>query len=191
MNFMNRLEKLRGSGRLLFLAILGAAAAPCPGSQGHIMPRSLPPPPPPPQAYLLVVGPPELRFAADSVRAEIAPTRFFPIETNLAKIEMPTEKSVVEPLKNFVIPTNAAPAAVVMISESSPSPASLPPIDFASSGTDPSIVTPEMLVDFLQPGAPGKNNGGPSVMLPINMGFTPPAMTAAPENSSRAVYKNE
>lgn len=195
-NFMNRLEKLRVFGQLLFLAIAGASAVlPCAGGQGHFALRQ-PPAPPPSQAYLLVVGPPDLRFASGNAHDNIAPTRFYPAETNLAKIEIPLGGSAVQPEKNIPMPTNAAPpVAVVMQADSTPPPTSLPPINFAPGGTDPSIVTPDMLVGFLQPSSPGKinnsRNNSPAVVMPMNLGFTPPAAVPAPGNSSRAVYKSE
>jgi hypothetical protein len=193
---MSRLEKLRVSGQMIFLAIIGAAAVvPCAGGQGHFMLRQ-PPAPPPSQAYLLVVGPPELRFSSVSAHENIVPTRFFPAETNLAKIEIPLAANAVAPENNFPILTNAAPpVAVVMQADSTPPPTSLPPINFAPGGTDPSIVTPDMLVGFLKPASSGKinssRNNSPAVVLPMNLGFTPPAAAPAPDNSSRAVYKNE
>jgi hypothetical protein len=192
---MSRLEKLRLSGQMLFLAITGAAAViPCAGGQGRFMFRQ-PPPPPPAQAYLLVVGPPDLRFATGSAHENIVPTRFSPAETNLVKIETPSGGNAMEPENNFPIPTNAAPAAVVMKADSTPPPLSLPPENFAPGATDPSIVTPEMLVGFLKPASSGKinnsRNNSPAVVMPMNLGFTPPTAVPAPDNSSRAVYKNE
>jgi hypothetical protein len=187
---MSRLETLRLSGQMLFLAITGAAAvASCAGGQGSVALRQ-PPVPPPTQAYLLVVGPPDLRFAATSAHENIAPTRFFPAETNLTKVEiLPAAADLAD---NFPIPTNAAPlTTVVMKADSTPPPASLPSVNFSPVGTDPSIVTPQMLVDYLKPTSPGKNNNSPSVVVPVNLGFTPPTAAPAPDNSSRAVYKNE
>jgi len=191
---MNRLEKLRVCGQTLFLAITGAAVAACAGGPGHSVFRQ--PLPPPAQAYLLAVGPSDLRFASGNAHENIAPTRFYPAATNLAKVEIPPGGTALGPENNFPIPTNAPPlAAVVMQADSIPPPLGLPPENFAPGGTDPSIVTPEMLVGFLQPASPGKinssRNNSPAVVMPMNLGFTPPAAAPAPGNSSRAVYKNE
>jgi hypothetical protein len=193
---MNRPEKLRVSGQILFLAIASTAAVtPCAGGQGHFVLRQ-PPAPPPSQAYLRVVGPPDLWFVSGNAHENIVPTRFYPAETNLVKIEIPLGGTAVEPEKNIPLPTNAAPpVAVVMQADSTPPPTSLPTINFAPGGTDPSIVTPDMLVGFLKPSSAGKinssRNNSPAVVMPMNLGFTPPAAVPAPGNSSRAVYKSE
>jgi hypothetical protein len=193
---MSRLEKLRLSGQVIFLVIAGAAAVvPCAGGQGHFMFRRSPPPPPA-QGYLTVVGPPDLRFASGNAHENIVPTRFTPAGTNLAETEIPLPGSAVGLEKNILLPTNAAPAAaVVRQADSTPPPASLPPVNFAPGGTDPSIVTPDMLVGFLKPSSSGKinssRNNNPAVVLPMNLGFTPPTAMPAPDNSSHAVYKTE
>jgi hypothetical protein len=191
---MNRLEKLRVSSRMFFLAITGAAMViPCAGGPGHFVFRQ--PPPSPSQAYLLVAGPPDLRFSTVSAHENIAPTRFYPAGTNLAKFEITLGGNAAGSEENIPMPTNAAPsAAVVVQADSTPPPSSFPPVNFAPGGTDPSIVTPDMLVGFLQPTSPGKinnsRNNSPAVVMPMNLGFTPPAAVPAPGNSSRAVYKN-
>jgi hypothetical protein len=164
---------------MIFLAVAGAAAvAPCADN-----------------GYLTIVGPPGLRFASGSTRDKIAPTRFFPAETNLAQMEIPPAGNPADSLNNFPIPTNAAPVTtVVMKADSTPPPASSSALNFTSSGAAPSIVTSDMLTDFLKPAASGKNNrnnndNSPAVVVPVNLGFTPPA--AAPAVTSKAVYTSE
>ena len=76
-------------------------------------------------------------------------------------------------------PMPRRPAAVVMKADSTPPPTSLPAINFAPGGTDPSIVTPEMLVGYLKPSSAGKinssRNNSPAAVVPVKLGFTPPA----------------
>jgi hypothetical protein len=179
---MSRLEQLRVTGQMILLAIAGAAmVAPCTEIVSG--------------GYLAVVGPPNLRFASASAHENFTPTRFFPIETNAAKTELSSAANLAAATNNFPIPTNAAPiTSVVMQADSTPPPASSPALTFAPSSTDPSIVTPAMLVDYLKPSATGKsvrgnNDSNPALVVPVNPGFTPP--TAVPQNTSRAVYQNE
>jgi len=175
---MSRLEQLRVSGQIIFLVAAGAAVgAPCADN-----------------GYLTVVGPPNLRFASGHARDKFTPTQFYPADTNLAKIEIPPAANAADPVKSFAIPTNTAPvAAVVMKADSTPPPTSSPPINFSPSGADPTIVTSEMLTDYLKPSPSGRggrdNNNGSAVVVPVNLGFTPP--TAAPANTSKAVYTSE
>lgn len=177
---MSRLEQLRVSGQMIFLAVAGAAVvAPC----ADVFRAG----------YLSGVGPLNLRFASASSHEKLTPTQFSLANTNLAKIEIPPAGNAAGPVKTFPAPTNAAPAAsVVMKADSTPSPFSLSALNLAPGRTDPSIVTPEMLADYLKPSPAGNHvnsDNNPANAVPVNPGFTPPS--PVPGNTSRAVYKNE
>ena len=143
--------------------------------------------------YLTVVGPPNLRFASGHAHEKFTATIFFPDGTNQAVMTALPAGNAAGPANNIAMPTNAAPvAAVVMKADSTPAPSSSPTLNFASSGADPTIVTSEMLADYLKPSSSGRgsrDNNNPAVVVPVNLGFTPP--TAAPANTSKAVYTSE
>ena len=175
---------------MIFLAVTGAASVTlCAGSQGHALCGSQSPP----QGYLLRVGPPNLRFESAGPPGNMAaPTRFPLTESKPATMEIPPLGNAADAVKMPSAPTNAVSIAPVVVPAESISPSpNLNAANFAPSQTDPTIVTPGMLADYLKPSSPGKNNNSPSVVVPVNLGFTPPTAAPAPENSSRAVYKNE
>ncbi len=186
---------MRVSGRMVFLTVAGAASVTlCAGGQGHVLRRSpppLPPSPPSPQAYLLRAGPPELRFeTADPSENAAAPTRYFPAGPKPATVEIPLPGKSADAVKNSSAPAGAAPAALAAVKAGSVLTApGLNAENFAPGATDPAIVTPEMLAEYLKPSPPGKDNSSPAAVAPVKLGFTPP--TPAADNQSRAVYKNE
>ena len=170
---------------ILFVAV-AAGVMPCAGGQGHALRPTRPPPSPPPQAYLLRVGPPNLRFESSHARAVATPTRYALTESSPSELAVATAPPI-------AIPTNVVPITTVVTKADStptPTPATTPTLNLTPSGADPSIVTSAMLADYLTPTAPGKNNSSrPAVVVPVNLGFTPP--TPAADNPSHAVYKSE
>ena len=183
MRIMSRLETLRVSGPMIFLAVAGpvlAAPGAVNGDGG---------------GYLAIVGPPALRFASSGRHGNIVPTQYCLAESSPVKIAMPSPSAekTSNPAMNLPSPANATPvASAAAKADAAPSSASLPAPIFMSSGVDPSIVTPAMLVDYLKPSTFRKNTSGnndQSPAVPVNLGFTPP--TAPAQNVSRAVYKNE
>lgn len=178
---MSRLEKLRVLGQIVCLVVAGAAFVAACGDYG----------------YLAIVGPPSLRFASSGAHEKFAPTLFSLIDTNLAKDANLSFKTSDGETNSFPIPTNAVPVtSVVMRADSTPSPPSVPALNFAPGGTaDQSIVTSAMLMDFLKPTEGGGNrrdkNSDSAVILPMNPAFLPPTVAPTAENTSRAVYKSE
>ena len=176
---------MRVAGPMIFLVVAGPVLAAPDAVNGN---RS---------GYLTIIGPPVLRFASSGRHGNIVPTQYNLAESSPVKIAMPSPSAgkTPDPAINLPIPANATPVAVASAKpDAAPSSASLPVPNFMSSGLDPSIVTPAMLVDYLKPSAFGKNTSGnsdhsPTVVVPVNLGFTPP--TAPAQNVSRAVYKNE
>jgi len=197
---MSRIEKLRVSGQIVFLAIAGAACLTlCAGGPGHALNRtSLPPPPllrpsPSSQSYLLCVGPPNLRFESSQVRVK----KNAPMQNSQAKPSAEATKlagNAADATNNVPMPTNAAPmTAVVTKADSRPASASSFPFSLESDRADPAIVTPAMLAEFLKSSTPGKdsrikNVGSPGAAVPPNLGFKPP-MPAA--DNSRGVNKSQ
>jgi hypothetical protein len=60
-----------------------------------------------------------------------------------------------------------------------------------SGPADNTVVTPEMLLDYLKPSPGGTGNAAQSaVVVPVKLGFIPPLMPTT-DRSSRAVYKKE
>jgi len=172
---MSWLKISRVSGQLLFLAAATVVVA----ASGADAVRT---------GYLAVVGPPNLRFAAAGVREKITPTRYYSGDTNLAETETWSAATATNTVKVFLPATNAAPvAADVMKFASTPVPTS-PMMNFSTGGADSALVTSQMLVDYLKPSGPGRDNHDrePAVVVPVNLGFTPP--TLAPQNTSQATY---
>lgn len=188
---MSRLKSLQVSGYVIVSAVAVAASVTlCAGGEGQAMRWS----PPLPQAYLLRVGPPSLRYESAGPRENvIAPTRYAWAESQPAKIEMPPPGTAADAVTTSSTPTNNnnnATAAVPMVVKAgsvSPSP-SLHAANFAPSVTDQTVVTPEMLADYLKP-LPGGNDGTPVVGASAKLQFTLPTLMA--DHSSRAVYKSE
>jgi hypothetical protein len=59
-----------------------------------------------------------------------------------------------------------------------------------SGPPDKTVVTPEMLLDYLKPSPGGTGNAAQSaVVVPVKFGFIPPTSATVP--SSQAVYKKE
>lgn len=186
---------MRVTGRMVFLTIAGAASVTlCAGGQGHALAlRQSPPPPPPPvpQAYLQRVGPPGLRFETRGLSENsAAPTHYSLAEPKPATIKIPASETAAAVVKISSAPTNTAPTAPAVVKNNAipPSP-SLNPEIFGPNMTDLTIVTPEMLAEYLKPSSPGKDNSSPAAVVPAKLGFTPP--TPADDQQSRAVYKNE
>jgi hypothetical protein len=182
---------------MVLLTIAGAASVTqCVGGQGHALvlrqsPPPLPPAPPVPQAYLLRVGPPGLRFETSGPSENAAaPTHYSLAEPKPANIKIPSSETAADAAKISSAPTNAAPTALVTVKTGPVLPApSSNAENFAPSVADLTIVTPEMLAEYLKPAVPGKDNSNPAVVVPAKLGFTPPTPVA--DNQSRAVYKNE
>lgn len=186
---MSRLKSLQVSGYVIISAVAVAASVSlCAGGEGQAMRWS----PPLPQAYLLRVGPPSLRYESAGPRENvIAPTRYAWAESLPAKIEMPPPGTAADAVTTSSTPTNNnATAAVPMVVKAgsvSPPP-SLHAANSAPSVTDQTVVTPEMLADYLKP-LPGGNDGTPAAGASAKLQFTLPTLMA--EHSSRAVYKRE
>jgi hypothetical protein len=128
-------------------------------------------------AYLPCVGPPILRFETN-VASDMQST---------AKIFSPAAvKNGIEdfaPIESFANTTNviSTVAASIVITNSSSSDSS--PAIFMPAASDNSVVTLQMLTDYLKPMVHG------SIFVPINIGFTPPTPTII--QPSKAVYKSE
>jgi hypothetical protein len=186
---MSRLKSLQVSGYVIISAVAVAASVTlCAGGEGQAMRWS----PSLPQAYLLRVGPPNLRYESAGPRENvIAPTRYAWAESQPAKIEMPPPGTAADAVAISATPTNNnATAAVPMVVKTgsvSPPP-SLQAANSAPSVTDQTVVTPEMLADYLKP-LPGGNDGTPAAGASAKLQFTLPTLMA--EHSSRAVYKRE
>jgi hypothetical protein len=190
---MSRLKRLQVSGHLIFSAVAVAASVTlCAGGEGHAMRRSPLPSSSPlrSQAYLLRVGPPNLRYESAGPREnKIAPTRYALAESQPAKIEMPPPGNAVDAVAISSVPANAVPATPMVVKTGSVSPTSgLNAVNSAPGVTDQTVVTPEMLADYLKP-LPGGNDGTPAVGAAAKLPFTLP--TLMPDHSSRAVYKSE
>lgn len=129
------------------------------------------------RAYLPVVGPPSLRLETTPVHLALSSAKIFTpdmvknTELLVPPIELPPKNT-----NTTIIVANSAPATTSDGNSTSPL-LSLPPV------TDDSVVTPQMLVDYLKPTSHG------SVILPVNVGFTPP--TPSVSQPSRATYKSE
>ena len=178
------------SGHLIFSTVAVAASVTlCAGGDGHA-PRRSPLPPPQSQAYLLRVGPPNLRYESAGPRENAgAPTRYALAESQPAKIEMLPPGNAADAVAISSAPAKAAPAAPVVVKTGSVSPPpSLNPVNSAPGVTDPAVVTPEMLADYLKP-LPGGNDGTPAAGAVAKLPFTLPTLMA--DHSSRAVYKRE
>jgi hypothetical protein len=188
---MSRLKSLQVSGYVIISAVAVAASVTlCAGGEGQAMRWS----PSLPQAYLLRVGPPSLRYESAGPRENvIAPTRYAWAESQPAKIEMPPPGTAADAVTTSATPANNnnnATAAVPMVVKTgsvSPSP-SLHAANSMPSVTDQTVVTPEMLADYLKP-LPGGNDGTPAAGASAKLQFTLPTLMA--EHSSRAVYKRE
>ena len=126
-------------------------------------------------AYLPLIGPPILRFEPVPVHDVASSAKIF-------TPEMVKNDNIVAPaIKPLSNPTNTSTVAVPVVANNSVINSS--PSIFMPSATDDSIVTPQMLVDFLKPTAHG------SVFVPINVGFIPPTQNVV--QPSRAVYKSQ
>ena len=181
------------SGYVIFSVVAVAASVSlCFGGEGHALRQSPSAPPPPSQAYLLRVGPPSLRYESAGSRNnnELAPTRYALAESQPAKIEIPPPGSVADAVTISTTPTNNnAVAAAEMVKAGSVSPP--PSLNAANSApvvTDLTVVTPEMLADYLKP-LPDGNGGTPATGASAKLQFTLPTLMS--DHSSRAVYKSE
>ena len=144
-------------------------------------------------AYLPVTGPTPLRI-------EVAMTR--PVDfSSYGKVTESHAKTDVsspaaEPAVDSKTPLNAmvsvtesngsVPAVAVPgnSGEETPSESALPPI--LRPADNLLVITPQMLTEFFKP-FPNGTNGGVSVYVPVQIGFTPPTEKNPP--SSRATYK--
>ena len=128
-------------------------------------------------AYLPVVGPPALRFETLSAVNVASSAKIF--TPGMVKNDT-VEFSGIESSAN---PTNAAvTVATSMVATNSSGSVSSPTI-FMPAAIDNSVVTLQMLTDYLKPMTRG------SVFVPINIGFIPPTPNVV--QPSRAIYKSE
>ncbi len=128
-------------------------------------------------AYLPCVGPPVLRFEpVAATNAATAAKIFTPEVVKDSKVAAP----VAEPLVNA---TNAAATAAAGLDTANNAAKVSSPMISLTSATDVSVVTPQMLADYLKPTA------GATIFVPVKVGFTPPAQVGG--ESSRAVYKSQ
>jgi hypothetical protein len=147
-------------------------------------------------AYLSEVGPPAIRFDNGSRHGSAFPTEFSFDESKPrpAKIEPPAAllasgntNQTSGLAKVGTEPPLAAGTNYVL----SAFPFQTPAAGSQSSGADISIVTPQMVLEFLKPGEkdPGDGNGkGAAIVVPVKIDFTPPIPI---NNSSTAIYKQE
>jgi len=189
---MGRLKRLQVSGRMILPVVaMAASVSLCAGGEGHALRRSPPARPPLPQAYLFRVGPPSLRYeSAGPCKNEVAPTRYAWADSKPVKNEMPPPGSAADAVAISSSPTNnhaVAGVEVVKAGFVSPPP-SLSAATFAPSVMDQSVVTPEMLADYLKPLSDG-NDGTPAAGASAKLQFTLPTLMA--DHASRAVYKSE
>jgi len=147
-------------------------------------------------AYLPCIGPSPLRFepmadpgaslAWKSLRPLPPPAQIMEAMTNATNDVVIKESST--PNTNNTIVAASAPTAVPVEANNSGSAAN-PVILPASSDDSSSPVTAQILAGFFKPSAGGKNTTGNAVILPTQLGFTPPSPNSAPE--SKAVYKSQ
>ena len=183
---MSRLHKLRGRARVIFPAVVSAVFVISATLRGN--------------SYLSSIGPPSLRFESPQTHRSLVPTEYsfadsLPVKVEKAVIPqpatVPTHPVVDNAVKIFPASTNSATSQIVVASTDSTQPAATSDqANPAPNMGDMTIVTPEMLVDYLKPAPGGTRNAAQTgVVLPGKLGFTPPATVAAP--SSQAIYKKE
>lgn len=127
-------------------------------------------------AYLPLIGPPMLRFEPVPIHSMASSAKIF-------TPEMVKSNNVAAPsIKPLANPTNASTAVTGPV-EANNSVKNSGPSIFMPSATDDSIVTPQMLVDFLMPTA------HEPAFVPIKIGFIPPTQNVVAP--SRAVYKSQ
>jgi len=204
---MSRLKTLRRLARVLVpvVAVLFALIS----NAAHVVSGGPP--------YLSTIGPPSLRFAPDKDRGMFTPTYYCLADSQPKKPEIKPEIATAAPgtKPDTKVPPLALPAAAAikpvepapeiavfppstngsMMTSSSP-PTALPALTFTPAPDaggdrpDNTIVTPEMVLDYLKPAPGGTGNAAQSaVVVPVKLGFVPPTPTTAP--SSQAVYKKE
>ena len=64
-----------------------------------------------------------------------------------------------------------------------------PPDLFSPAPADSPLISPRTLTAFLKPDSGGTNTGTAGVVVPVEVGFTPPV--AAPPAQSRAIYQSQ
>ncbi len=189
---MSRLKTSRGLARVFIPGVAAWLIFFSDVSRGIV---SLPSPP-----YLTTVGPPNLRFSPSQERARQVPTYYTFADSLPPKPEVAAAPAapkpdistnaigIFPPSTNGTVITSTSPSSLdtanpVQVS-SGPAPASdLNPADV-------SVVTPEMLLQYLKPAPGGTGNAAqPVVVAPVKLGFIPPAPTT--DHSSQAVYKKE
>jgi hypothetical protein len=195
---MSRLKTLRRLARVILPAV--AVSFVSISNAAHVASGGTP--------YLTTVGPPSLRFAPSPDRGVITPTYYSLADSQPKKPEVavaaPGVKPVITPPAQPVVapePSRADDLSEIavfppstngtMITSSSP-PAALPftPPPDIGGAIDNTVVTPEMLLDYLKPSPVGTGNAAQTaVVVPVKLGFVPPTPATAP--SSQAVYKKE
>jgi hypothetical protein len=161
-------------------------------------------------SYLSSVGPPNLRFEPIHDRGIIVPTLYAFADSMPVKAEVSTAAAGAKPdmkpeAKPESKPVASTPEIVIfppstngtVITSSSPIilPTQPPPPTpggfYPPSGpNDNTIVTPEMLLDYLRPARGGTGNAAQVPGdAPMRFGFVPP--TPMTDKSSQSVYKKE
>lgn len=145
--------------------------------------------------YLSGVGPPILRFDTPE-RGQIVPTEFSFNESKPpvpAKTDVPAPAGMSSASTNTAIASASGPgknSAETNLTDSVAQPF-IPLIENGqTSEVDPNIVTPLMVLEYLQPmgGLSNTNGKGAAVLIPVKINFTPPVRV---NNSSTAVYQRE
>jgi len=126
---------------------------------------------------LSVVGPPALRFETLTALNVLSSAKIFTPE--IVKNDT-VDFSGIESTTN---PTNATVTVATSVVATNSSGTVSSPSIYLPAAIDDSVVTPQMLIDYLKPMARG------SVFVPINIGFIPPTPNVV--QPSRAVYKSE
>jgi len=161
--------------------------------------------------YLVLVGPPPMRFVAKTTNEFLIATRFplpppqpepEPVAISNAVVEIPTPPETNADIAKIPAVTDAIPpvplaalpatnqASVISVSSGGNNPA-----DTSASAGDLLTTTPQMIMQYLQPDS---NNGSlnqtnhpaTTVFVPTWMGFVPALMQYPVENKteSRATY---
>lgn len=191
---MSRLKKSRRLAWFIFFVVAVLIAVPA-------MSRS--------NSYLSSVGPPNLRFESSQTRGTLVPTVYFlseskPVKTEIAEIpaapaalsktlRVPLEEA--DSIKIFPPATNDAGSTIIASSPDS-IPSATTSIDgspISDASEEISVVTPQMLLNYLKPAPVGTGNADQTaVIVPVKFGFVPPApVTSQTNHSSQAIYTKE
>ena len=150
-------------------------------------------------AYLAEVGPPAVRFDTVVQRSPVYPTEFSFDESKpkpSAKNEAPSALLLATSNTNQISDLtkngsdgSSSPGGTNYVVSAFPF--QTPATSSQSSVRDISVVTPQMILEFLKPGERGSGSPdgkGTAVVVPVKIDFTPPVPI---NNSSTAVYKQE